>query len=191
MSTDKTTATFTEHTIEDAPEGSRAALKATQESFGFVPAALGRLAASPAAVAAFTRTMAIFEKTSFTPLEREVLAMTMGLEMGCEVCVALHSAVLSRMPDAAPVSEALRGNGALGGHRLEALRAFVKAALEHRGAVPDEALTAFLGAGFTREQALDALVGIAGYTLSTFANRLTRAPVDAPFASFAMPLERA
>ena len=36
----------------------------------------------------------------------------------------------------------------------------------------------FLAAGFTARHALEAVLGVATYTLSTFANRLVRAPVD-------------
>jgi alkylhydroperoxidase family enzyme len=179
------TTTFIEFTADDAPDGSRPALVATKQGFGFVPAAMARMAASPAAVAAFGSVHAIFEKTGFTTLEKEVLAMTMGLSVGCEVCIALHSALLARAPEGPPVSRALREDAPLPSPKLEALRAFVRSALEHRGEVPEADLASFLAAGFTREQALDAMVGIGLYTLSTYANRLTRAPIDPPFAAFA------
>ncbi len=47
-----------------------------------------------------------------------------------------------------------------------------------RGQVSDVELQAFFDAGFQQRHALDVVVGVAAYTLSTFANRLTRAPVD-------------
>ncbi|MXG26299.1 hypothetical protein GRQ63_11465 [Streptomyces sp. YIM 132580] len=39
--------------------------------------------------------------------------------------------------------------------------------------------------GYTEQNALGVVLGIGAYTLSTLANRLTGAPVDAPLASFA------
>ena len=46
-------------------------------------------------------------------------------------------------------------------------------------------LSTFLSHGFTRQQALDVVLGVGLYTLSTYANRLTQAPLDAPLAPFA------
>jgi alkylhydroperoxidase family enzyme len=54
---------------------------------------------------------------------------------------------------------------------------------ETSGDVGDEALRAFLDAGYTARNALEAMLGIGTYTMSTFANRLTRAPVDEALTS--------
>jgi len=51
--------------------------------------------------------------------------------------------------------------------------------------VPDADLATFTAAGFTTRQALEVVLGIGAYTLSTFANRLTRAPLDEPMTPFA------
>jgi len=42
-------------------------------------------------------------------------------------------------------------------------------------AVSDAELDAFLAHGYTRQNALEVVLGIGTYTVSTFANRLTRA----------------
>ena len=47
-----------------------------------------------------------------------------------------------------------------------------------RGDVPDDERAAFAAAGFGPAHALDVVLGVATYTLSTYANRLVRAPVD-------------
>jgi hypothetical protein len=46
-------------------------------------------------------------------------------------------------------------------------------------------LRAFLDSGYTSRNALEVVLGIGTYTLSTFANRLTNAPVDPQLAMFA------
>jgi hypothetical protein len=51
-----------------------------------------------------------------------------------------------------------------------------------RGVSP-ESLEAFLGHGYTARNALDVVLGIGTYTMSTLANRLTRAPLDEQLAS--------
>jgi alkylhydroperoxidase family enzyme len=80
---------------------------------------------------------------------------------------------------------ALRAESPLPEPRLEALRVFVHAVMDTRGEVPAEGLEAFTGAGYTQRNALEVVLGIGTYTLSTFANRLTRAPLDDAFAGHA------
>jgi hypothetical protein len=53
------------------------------------------------------------------------------------------------------------------------------------GAVGDESLREFLGHGFTPRHALEVVLGIGAYTMSTLANRLTGAPVDDQLSAFA------
>ncbi len=53
------------------------------------------------------------------------------------------------------------------------------------GAVDDAALRDFLAYGYSERNALDVVLGIGAYTLSTLANRLTGAPVDAQLAAHA------
>jgi len=50
--------------------------------------------------------------------------------------------------------------------------------------VEEADLNRFLQAGFTHEQALEVVLGAATTTLSSYANRLTRAPLDPAFATF-------
>ena len=51
--------------------------------------------------------------------------------------------------------------------------------------VGDDALRALLAAGYTRQNALEVVLGIGTYTMSTLANRLTGAPVDDQLSAFA------
>jgi hypothetical protein len=53
------------------------------------------------------------------------------------------------------------------------------------GDVGPESLEAFLGHGYTARNALDVVLGIGAYTMSTLANRMTKAPLDEQFSPFA------
>jgi alkylhydroperoxidase family enzyme len=57
--------------------------------------------------------------------------------------------------------------------------------LDTAGDVGDDALRAFLAAGYTRQNALEVVLGIGTYTMSTPANRLTGAPLDGQLGAFA------
>ncbi|GAA1237436.1 carboxymuconolactone decarboxylase family protein [Prauserella halophila] len=54
------------------------------------------------------------------------------------------------------------------------------AMLTKNGNVSGEGMPRFLDAGFTRRAALDVVLGLSTYTLSTTANRMTEAPLDPP-----------
>ena len=62
---------------------------------------------------------------------------------------------------------------------------FTGQVLDTAGEVGARALGEFLRHGFTRRNALEVVLGIGAYTLSTLANRLTGAPVDEPLRVFA------
>jgi hypothetical protein len=57
--------------------------------------------------------------------------------------------------------------------------------------VHGRALRAFLASGYTRQNALEVVLGIGTYTMSTLANRLTGAPVDDQLSAFAWHPEAA
>ena len=49
----------------------------------------------------------------------------------------------------------------------------------------DGHLGSFLAVGYTRQNALEVVLGIGTYTMSTLANRLTGAPLDDQLSAFA------
>jgi alkylhydroperoxidase family enzyme len=63
--------------------------------------------------------------------------------------------------------------------RLAALSRFVRQVVESRGFAGDAAVDAFLAAGFTRANVLDAVTVIATKTISTYTNHLTHTPKEA------------
>ena len=69
--------------------------------------------------------------------------------------------------------------------RLEAVRVFARRVLDTAGDVGDRAMRDFLAAGYTTQNALEVVLGIGTYTMSTLANRLTGAPVDDQLAAYA------
>src|SRR5258707_15528292 len=69
--------------------------------------------------------------------------------------------------------------------RLDAVRVFTLRVLDTAGDVGDRALRDFLAAGYTTQNALEIVLGIGTYTMSTLANRLTGAPVDDQLAAYA------
>lgn len=166
---------FTEHTLETAPEASRRSMEATIRHLGHLPTAVARLASSPELLDGFLKLSASFERTTLEPLARETVVMTVATRNGCEVCVEMHTGKLKGLHADDDVIAALRSEEPVPDERLEAVRQFTLAVLETAGGVDDETLRTFLGHGYTERNALEVVMGIGTYTMSTLANRLTRA----------------
>ena len=157
----------------NAPAPAREALAKSKRAFGAIPAPLARYAGAPLLLQTALSGLEAFDHSSLSPLEREVLAMTMGRRNGCKFCVDLHRRLLGAQQAPASLIEQLESGAPLGDARLEALRQFVVALLETHGDVPPTAWTRFREAGYTHQHALEIVAGVGVYTMTTLANRLT------------------
>ncbi|MGW1510956.1 carboxymuconolactone decarboxylase family protein [Streptomyces sp. NPDC002394] len=118
---------------------------------------------SPETLDAFLKLSAVFEATTLDPHARETVILTVAERNQCHLCVDMHEAKMAALGPA-PDPE-----------RLAAVRAFTLRVLASSGAVSDGDLADFEKAGYTRRNALEVVLGIGTYTVSTFANRLVRA----------------
>jgi len=181
---------FADHTIESPPPGVRRAMTAAQQHPGYLPAAMARMAGSPHLLDGFLKLNAIFESSTLDPVAREALVMTIATRNGCRVCVAMHTARLTALGVGSDIIAGLRTAGRpearpLADERLEAIRVFTLRVLDTAGEVGEQALSAFLASGYTSQNALEVVLGIGTYTMSTLANRLTGAPLDDQLSAFA------
>lgn len=176
---------FTLHSVESSPSASRQVVEAVGKKFGFVPNLIRELAAAPAAVKAYVTLSELLDETSLTPVERQIVLVTASIENGCEYCVAAHTAGLKMAGLAQHQIASIRERRPLADRKLEALRTFTTAVVDRRGWIDDAELKAFLQAGYTREQVLEVLVGVAMKTLSNYANHIAQTPLDKQFEAFA------
>ena len=174
---------FPAHTTETAPPAARRTMEGTERKLGFLPGAVARLAESPELLDGFLRASASFEATTLDPVAREVVIMTMAVRNDCHVCIAMHTGTLRRLGADEDLVAALQAGAPLADARLEAIRTFTLEVLATAGGVSDDAVRAFLECGYTLRNALEVVLGIGAYTMSTLANRLTGAPVDHQLAS--------
>ena len=176
---------FVDHTAETAPPAARRILTSTESRLGYVPVAMARMAEAPQLLDGFLKLSGMFETTSLDPLARETLIMTIARRNGCHVCVAMHTAKLTGLSAPPSVIAALRDGGPLDDARLEAVRRFTEDVMDAAGGVGEERVAEFLAHGYTRRHALEVVLGIGTYTLSTMANRLTEAPLDDSLRDYA------
>ncbi len=157
----------------NAAPAAREPLAQSKRAFGAIPAPLTRYASSPLMLGYALSGLHGFERAELPPLEREVLAMTLGRLNGCRLCLDLHRRLLIKQDAPATLIAALENGSELADRRLEALRKFVVALVEHHGDVPPSIWTDFREAGYTHEHALELVMGVGVYTMTTLANRLT------------------
>lgn len=179
-------AEFEIHTLETAPEKSRPFLEGSLKAFGRVPGLHGVMAESPALLEGYKALHRLFaEETSFDKDELTVVWQAINVEHECHYCVPAHTGIAKMMKVDDAITEALRNETPLPNARLEALRTFTLQVVRQRGDVSDAQVQAFLDAGFTRQQILEVVLGVAQKVMSNYTNHLAQTPVDKPMQAFA------
>ncbi|MFF0381108.1 carboxymuconolactone decarboxylase family protein [Streptomyces sp. NPDC004286] len=119
--------------------------------------------ASPQNLDGFLALNEMFEATTLDPHSRETVILTVATRNQCHLCVDMHQARLTALGPAENPE------------RLDAVHRFTLQVLASSGAVSEEELAAFQAHGYTRRNALEVVLGIGAYTLSTLSNRLVGA----------------
>lgn len=179
-----TTQLLQAQTITSAPEGSRETLGNIQKGFGFIPNLMATFANSPAVLQGYLALDSFFQKTSFNAVEREVILLAASAENECGYCMAAHSMIAKRMLKVPAETVASIRSGSLSGDdRLTVLAATVRAIVGQRGYAGQAVVDRFVAAGFTSEQLLEVLLGVALKTISNYTDHLFHPELDAAFAS--------
>ena len=182
---------FKVHTVDTAPEQSVAFLQGAQQAFGFVPNLIGVLAESPAAVEAYLTLTKIFDKSSLSPVERQVAILAISRINECDYCMAAHSVIGSMQNVPADVIQAIRNDQSIADAKLEALRTFAVTLIEKRGWMSEDDVAAFRAAGYSQAQVLEVVLAASLKTLSNYTNHLAETPLDDAFAGRAwQPLKK-
>lgn len=178
-------ATFTIHTPDTAPEGAKPRLEAAQKAVGFVPNLYGVMAESPQHLEAYQTLAGLFEASSLTAEERNVVWLTINVEHNCHYCVPAHTGIAKSQGVSDAVIEALREARPLPDDKLEALRQFTLKVVRQRGVVSDEDVQAFFAYGYDQRTVLDVILGTAHKVMSNYVNHFAQTPVDQGFSAFA------
>lgn len=177
---------LTVHSIESAPEAARPRLEQALKANGFLPNLLGVLANAPAALQTYQEVGKINAGTSLSAKEIEIVQITAAVTNGCDFCVAGHTKIASKklhLPEA--TIQALRHLSTLDDPRDAALATFTQALIQHKGKVGDDALQAFYAAGYTEQQVLEVVLGVALATLCNYANNVAQTEINPELAEFA------
>jgi alkylhydroperoxidase family enzyme len=177
---------FPIHTLDSAPQASRALLEDSNKAFGRVPGLHATMAEAPALLEGYKQLHRLFaQETSFDNDEMTVVWQAINVEHACHYCVPAHTGIAKMMKVDDAISDALRDETPLPNAHLEALRTFTLQVVRQRGDVTDAQVQAFLDAGYTKRQVLEVVLGVAQKVMSNYTNHLAQTPVDAPMQKFA------
>lgn len=157
----------------------------TKKGLGFVPNMYIAMGANTALLDAYTHAYKSFrENAGFTPVEQEVVFLSVAYENNCEYCMAAHSFVgdmMTKVPT--EVTDAIRAGEEIPDVKLAALSKLTRLLTANRGMVSQEEVDAFLSVGYDEAAVLGIIAGIGVKTLSNYSNHNTDPEVDAAFAS--------
>lgn len=177
---------FPLHTTSTAPAPSKAILAQMGQPGAETPNLVRALAEAPAALTAFQQLKATFARSSLSPIEQEVVYLSVAKANECHYCTA-QTGSFDSSAEAQSAADAIRGDRSIRDPRLQALRRFVSAMTSQRGWVSDTHVEDFLAAGFSRAQVLEVISGIALGTLSSYVNHVAATPLDGDL--YAQPLD--
>jgi AhpD family alkylhydroperoxidase len=160
------TGLFPVHTIETAPEEARPAL--TQ--LGFVPTMMAKFADAPLLLQGYQTAAGLFDKTSFSSIERLVVLLTASYLNNCDFCMSAHSWGAGRQGLECR-RRASRGTASRGceAGSFAGLRSGADPEARRSSGSGSEGL---FEAGFTSGQALEAILGVATKVMTNYTNAL-------------------
>jgi len=160
-------------------------MEGAQEKMGLVPNMYRTMANLPALLGAYECGYNLFrEMSGFSPVEQEVVLITISRENGCDYCVAAHSFIadkMSKVPE--DVTDALRAGETPPDDKLAALSRFTRVMLETRGWPDPSEAKAFLEAGYEEKHMLGIVLALSVKTISNYSNHLFGTELDDAFAS--------
>ncbi len=172
--------TFPIHDVASAPEGSKAILENLQKTLGHIPGLFGALAESPAAITAYPVISDLFDKTSLSPAEQQLLLIAISVENECHFCVPAHTVIAKNVAKVdADLVNAVRESRSTGDAKIDALVTFAKELVKARGHASDAQIEAFLAAGYNKAQVLEVILGVTLKTFSNYVSHITNPPLGA------------
>jgi uncharacterized peroxidase-related enzyme len=171
---------FSVPTRDDVTPDNQAIFDNLKKALGFVPNLYATFAHSPTALGTYLALQNA--KSSLKPKEREVINLVVSQVNDCEYCLAAHTA-LGKMVGftEAQILEIRRGRASFD-PKLDGLARFVREVTEKRGHVSVAATDAFLAAGWSQANLVDAIMVVGDKSISNYLHGTTKIPVDFPAA---------
>ena len=172
--------TFNIPTRDTVSPANQALFDNLKKGLGMVPNLYATLAHSETALGSYLALQNA--KSSINGKAREVVNLVVSQVNGCEYCLAAHT-VIGGMLGFTPeqIIEVRQGRATFDA-KLDALARLVRNIATERGHADPALVDAFLAAGWTQGNLIDAIVVIGDKTVTNYLHGTTKVPVDFPAA---------
>lgn len=177
-------AEFTLYTQENASEEAQPLLADSIAAFGMLPNLHAVMAEAPTLLKGYQVLHELFQKTSFNAKELTVVWQSINVEHACHYCVPAHSGIAAAMKVDKSIVDALVNKTPLEDVKLEVLRETTLEMTRERGVLSPSQQDKFFAAGYTKQQLLEIVLGLAQKVMSNYTNHLANTPVDDAFKKF-------
>ncbi|MGE0764762.1 MAG: carboxymuconolactone decarboxylase family protein [Bacteriovoracia bacterium] len=173
---------FKSHDLTSAPAESKGPLEQVQKMMGFVPNLMKVFAESPTILKSYLTVSDLFQNSTLTPVEQQLVLLAVSVENQCDYCTAVHTTIGTQMAKIpTEVVSAVRKGESLSDQKLNALVQFTRGMVSERGKVSDDLLNKFTSAGYAQRNALEVITAIGLKTISNYTNHLAKPEIDAFF----------
>ncbi len=184
MDNQKFKTTLDSVTLDKADEAQKPLLETSQKQMGMIPNMYANMVNSPGVMETYAVGYDRFRKNSgFSPVEQEVVFVTISVANGCEYCAAAHSFLadnVSKVPT--EVTDAIRDRKDIPDAKLNALAEFTRVMFDKRGYPSKADVQAFVEAGYEEKHVLEIILALAVKTLSNYSNHIFETEVDEMFS---------
>lgn len=169
--------------LASADEKQKSMIEDIVKKNGALPNMYANMVNAPGLLETYLHGYDLFRRESgFSPVEQEVVFLTISYQNECDYCMAAHSVIadkMSKVPE--DVTNAIRLGKEVPDAKLQALSAFTKEMFVTRGRPSEEAVKQFLNAGYTEQQVLQIILALGVKTFSNYSNHVFDTKVDAMF----------
>ena len=173
--------TFTVPGYDEVSAEARPIFDLLKKTAGRVPNLYATIGYSANALSSYMAFVQAQAKGTFHAKEREGIFLIVSQLNGCEYCLASHtvSAIKNRWTE--EESLLLRA-GTLPDPKWKAIYDVIASVIANRGAVSNEILQPFYGAGYNHAALMDLMMLINVMSFTNYVYRLTEIPIDSPLA---------
>jgi len=172
-------------TLDNADSEAKSVLEKALSQVGFIPNMYSNMANLPGLLDTYLAGYAAFrEQSELTPVEQEVVFLTISRDNECHYCVAAHSVLADSMSGVpTDVTDSIRNSSAISDEKLAELHDFTHHMLSTRGRPDTTAVQQFLDAGYSEKDVLAIILAISVKTISNYSNHIFDTKLDAMFES--------
>jgi AhpD family alkylhydroperoxidase len=138
------------------------------------------MAESPALLEGYLALTQIFNKTSLSETEKQIMMMTANRLHRCDYCMAAHTTI-AKAAVPADVIRALRDNTPIADSKLEVLRQFTIGVVESRGWLTQQDIANLITAGYSQQTVFDVILGTSLKIMSNYTTSVAHTELDEVF----------